>query len=170
MLIIYRSIVNASILSAAAFISLSISYSILANGFHQTYPIATLYRMHNYHNGQPLQYIAIIAVVFGAFGALWIKYFGQSRGRRKWLTMTMVIVLTIVGSSPIGGILWHIHDMQHGFIPAGAKIWGKLIDGIIGGLLIGWIIVLLSIPLNLIGVVSGYSLLHSLSKSSRNRK
>jgi hypothetical protein len=170
MLAISRSIVNFSILSTAAFSSLAVGYGILAHGFHQVYPIATLYRMHNYHNAQPLQYVAIIAVVFGVCGALWIKYFGQSRGQRKWLTMTMVIILTVIGSSPIGGILWHIHDMQQGFIPTGAKFWYKLIEGVTGGFLIGWIIVLLSLPLNAIGVVSGYSLLHWLSKLSKNTK
>jgi H+/Cl- antiporter ClcA len=167
-IMIYRSIINYSILSTVSFISLAASYGILAHVFHQTHPIATLYRMYEYHNEQPFQYIAIIAIVFGIFGALWIKYFGRSQGWKRWSMMTVVMIATIVGSSPIGGILWHIHDMQHGFIPAG--IVSKIVEGAIGGLIIGWLIVLLSMPLNLIGVVIGYISLHLLSKSPKNSR
>jgi peptidoglycan biosynthesis protein MviN/MurJ (putative lipid II flippase) len=79
----------------------------------------------------------------------------------------MAMLLTIVISSPFGGMLWQIHDMQHGFIPD--NYLGKICQGISWGLAYGWLIVLLSIPMNLIGFTVGYIMLPLLAKHSRIR-
>jgi hypothetical protein len=159
--------INGFILSTIGFISLAISYIILNNWFK--HPIATLYRMYGYQNQYPFQYIGIVAVSFGAFGSLWIKYFGLSQGWRRGLTMTVAMLATIIVSSPMGGVLWHIHDMQAGFMPSNSEIARKITSGIGEGLSTGWLIALLSFPFNLIGTTVGFGSLQWLSQRPSNR-
>ena len=82
--------------------------------------------------------------------------------------MTVAMLLTIVISSPFGGMLWHIHDMQHGFVPD--NYLDKISSGIIQGLQVGWLIGLLSMPINLVGFITGYLSLLYLSKLSKSHK
>lgn len=83
--------------------------------------------------------------------------------------MSIALFCTILLSSPLGGVLWQIHDMHNGFIPNNDEIWRKINKGIAWGFMYSWLIVLLSIPLNLIGLVVGYASLNKLSKHTRNR-
>jgi H+/Cl- antiporter ClcA len=105
------------VLLTILFGSLSVTIAILRSVFNWDRPFAALYRMYEYHNEHPLQYIAIVSVVFGIVGSRWIDRYHQTTNFFRWWTMTVAILLTIVISSPLGGILWQIHDMQHGFIP-----------------------------------------------------
>ena len=56
-------------------------------------------------------------------------------------------------ASPLGGMLWHLHDMLAGYFP---DSWGqKLMDGAGEGIMIGWLIILMSVPYNAICAVLG---------------
>lgn len=70
---------------------------------------------------------------------------------RIFLTI-LIIILTILISSPFGGMLWHFHDMKAGYFP---ENWiSKMInEGFIWGLKMGWYIVLLSMPYNIFGSI-----------------
>jgi H+/Cl- antiporter ClcA len=157
-----RFLINSSILFAIGFVSLVASYRILEY-FLQAAPLYSLYRMYQYHIAFFWQYIAIISLFFGILGAVWIKYYGCSRGWKRWWSIALIIIATVLCSSPIGGLLWHIHDMQAGFVPP--TYINKLVRGLLDGLFFGWLLVLISFPLNAIGVVVAYSSLHFLSKS-----
>jgi len=63
-----------------------------------------------------------------------------------------MIVLTILMSSPFGGMLWVFHDMKAGYFP---ENWmSKMInEGFIMGLEAGWAVILLSVPYNIFGSV-----------------
>ena len=67
------------------------------------------------------------------------------------------MVTTIFAASIPGGVLWKIHDMQAGFFTKGARFWDDLLWGASAGLQVGWLIVLLSLPYNVIGLVVGYA-------------
>jgi H+/Cl- antiporter ClcA len=157
-----RFLINSSILFAVGFVSLVTSYRTLEYFWHIA-PIASFYRMHQYHISFFWQYIAIIALVFGILGAAWIKYFGHIRGSQRWLSIALIVIATVICSSPIGGVLWHFHDMQAGFVPE--TYINKLSNGLFEGLSSGWLLVIISFPLNLIGVIVAYISLHFLSKS-----
>jgi hypothetical protein len=162
----YRSR-NFLVLVVLLFGSLSGTAIIIGSVFKWYQPFGALYRMFEYHNEHPLQYIAIVSVVFGIVGANWVDRYGHTTGYWRWLTMTITMLLAIIIASPFGGMLWHIHDMQHGFVPE--NYLSKVLGGIIEGLEFGWLIALLSIPINLVGFAIGYLSLDRLSKSTPKR-
>ena len=66
--------------------------------------------------------------------------------------VTMAKALAL--ACPLGGMLWHFHDMQAGFFP---NFWlRKLLGGFADGLMIGPRLIFYSFPYNLIGVIFGY--------------
>jgi hypothetical protein len=157
---------NFLLLFTSLFGSLAATFLVLKYVCHWNYPIATLYRMFAYHNQYPFQYFAIVTVVFGIVGSHWIELYGRTKGIVRWWTMTVAMVLTIVISSPFGGMLWQIHDMQHGFIPDNYQT--KLVQGIIWGLGLGLPIAVLSVPMNLVGFTVGYIGLNRLAKLAKS--
>ncbi|MBX7222391.1 MAG: hypothetical protein K1Y36_20745 [Blastocatellia bacterium] len=50
--------------------------------------------------------------VFAVLGSIWILLAGQATGWKRRLGIIVVIVLSILIISPIGGLLWAIQDMQ----------------------------------------------------------
>jgi hypothetical protein len=115
------------------------------------------YRMFDYHDQHPLPYIAVCCLSFSLLAACFaLTIARQPLGRRLGST-TLLLVGTVLLSSPVGGMLWHLHDMQAGYFPVN---WPTvLLAGAGEGLLIGWLIVLLSVPYNMLGVAVSYLLL-----------
>ena len=73
--------------------------------------------------------------------------------------MVALLALATLGlSSPLGGMRWEWHDMRAGYFPAD---WARVLvlNGARDGLLLGWFIVLLSIPYNVLGLLVCYGLL-----------
>ena len=65
-----------------------------------------------------------------------------------------VIFVALVLACPLGGMLWHFHDMQAGFFP---NFWlRKLLGGAVEGLMVGPLLIFYSFPYNLIGLIVGY--------------
>ena len=118
--------------------------------------------MFMYHEQHPYQYIGIVAIVFGLLGMMWFHYCGHSVGRRRWITILITIILVVLLSSIPGGILWKIHDMQAGYFTEGSIFWNDLCWGAVTGLSVGWLVILTSIPYNLIGLIIGGLLLDRL--------
>ena len=118
--------------------------------------------MFMYHDEHPLQYIAVVSIVFGVIGTFWLRVFGHSIRWKRWISIIAAIVLTVVIASVPGGILWKIHDMQAGYFPPGVRFWDDLLWGAKEGLLIGWLVIVASIPYNLLGLGIGVLVLHRL--------
>lgn len=117
-----------------------------------------LYRMFLYHEAHPLAYIALCCGVFGPLAAGATDAFGR-RGRWGRVGVVGLLALaTVVISAPLGGMLWHWHDMQAGYFPTD---WVRilLLRGLRDGLTLGWLIVLLSVPYNALGLLVCYVLL-----------
>jgi hypothetical protein len=109
-------------------------------------------RMFMYHLEHPYQYIAIITALYSVLATAWMNTAGwRQEGIRRYITIMAMILGTVVLASIPGGILWQIHDMHAGFIP---HFWfRKLLEGAWWGLEIGWLILLLSFPYNVIMTV-----------------
>ena len=73
------------------------------------------------------------------------------------LLILSVITSTIFVASIPGGILWKIHDMQAGFSTTGSRFWSDLLWGAATGLQTGWLVIALSLPYNVFGVIIGYA-------------
>lgn len=121
-----------------------------------------LFRMFMYHEDHPLQYVAVVSVVFGVIGTFWLRVFGHTGGLRRWISIFAAIGLTIAVASVPGGILWKIHDMQAGYFPQGTRLWVDLLWGAKEGLMVGSLVIVASIPYNILGVGLGVLVLHRL--------
>ena len=115
------------------------------------------YRMLLYHWSHPLAYIAIPCFFYGILATLFTKNFTQKTARTQLGRTAIVIGLTVLLSSPFGGMLWCFHDMQAGYFPAN-WLWVMLSEGTLQGLALGWLVVLLSVPYSLLGCAVCYFL------------
>ena len=116
------------------------------------------YGMYLYHDAHPLAYLTLCCGVFGPLAASATEAF-RWRGRWGRVGVVALLALATVGlSSPLGGMLWEWHDMRAGYFPAD---WARVsfLNGARDGLLLGWFIVLLSLPYNVLGLLVCYALL-----------
>jgi hypothetical protein len=123
------------------------------------YVFGLLYRMFLYHWGHPVQYILIPCFVFGLVATALLGRFARQTATWRRVAMTLlIVVVTVIASSPFGGMLWHLHDMLYGFFPPD---WfhKMFVAGAWQGLTTGWAVVLLSVPYNVIGTVACFFLL-----------
>ena len=116
------------------------------------------YRMLLYHEAHPVSYIALCCFFYGLLAAGFADAFlrrGTTRGRVG--IVGIIVLLTVALSAPLGGMLWHWHDMQAGYFPAN---WRRVLlaEGSRDGLVVGWLVVLLSVPYNVLGGVVCYFL------------
>lgn len=147
-------------LTAAAFLLSGVGFVMAAAVLEM--PFGGLFRMFMYHEKHAFQYIGLVAVVFGAVGTVWHEWLGSCTGWRRWLSILAVMVVTILLASAPGGVLYAIHDMQAGYFPEGQRFWNALWWGAGQGLVLGWLVILASIPYNLLGVIIGALVLHRL--------
>lgn len=116
------------------------------------------YGMFLYPDAHPLAYIALCCGVFGPLAARATESF-RRRGHWGRVGVVALVALATVGlSSPLGGMLWEWHDMRAGYFP---DDWARVLflNGARDGLTVGWFIVLLSVPYNVLGLLVCYGLL-----------
>lgn len=105
-------------------------------------------RMFLYHWQYPNQYIALVCLVYALLATALAPRIAHRPSLAIW-----IVLATPLLASPLGGMLWYLHDMQAGYFP---NSWGKrLMDGAGEGILLGWLIVLLSFPYNVICALLG---------------
>lgn len=109
----------------------------------------------NHQVEHPMQYIGVVAVCYALVAAVWTMCMKrQRRGVLRILEVLAVILVALVIACPLGGMLWHFHDMLAGFFP---DFWlRKLLGGIVDGLMVGPRLIFYSFPYNLIGLIAGY--------------
>ncbi|MBK1818079.1 hypothetical protein JIN84_20825 [Luteolibacter yonseiensis] len=115
-----------------------------------------LYRMFLYHWAHPLQYIGLVSLIYAAVATSVVFLCGNLTGRWPHLMIPFIMLTSILAASPAGGVLWVIHDMQAGYFPEGSRFWNDIAWGAITGASTGWVVVLLSVPYNIFGLVAGY--------------
>jgi hypothetical protein len=111
-----------------------------------------LIRMFLYHWQYPVPYIAVMCFFYGIIASILAKVFHKARLIKQILLTLLIVVLTTLVSSPFGGMLWHLHDMQAGFFP---EDWFYIMinKGTSWGFQYGWLIIALSVPYNLLGII-----------------
>lgn len=124
-------------------------------------------RMFLYHEQHPMQYIGVVAICYAAVASLWTACMKRKRlGVRRILEALAVILVALVLACPLGGMLWHFHDMQAGFFP---HFWlRKLLRGFVDGLMVGPMLVFFSFPYNIIGLIAGCIVTIRLNSFFRN--
>ena len=151
-----------------AFVFGVFAYVALRSGFSYLFgkdisPFAAPPRMFLYHWQYWYQYLAIVALVYGLLLPLWVNFHPRSGKAAYWVGLTAFLALTILLASIPGGILWQIHDMMAGFWPHESIIRRKIWRGAIDGLFLGWWVVTLSFPLNLITFIFSAALTHKIT-------
>jgi hypothetical protein len=116
------------------------------------YVFGALFRMFCYHMDHPLPFIAIPCFFYGIIASLFSTKISQQGFIMQILTTILIIILTVLISSPFGGMLWHYYDMKAGYFPENWFL--KMVRlGFEWGLEIGWYIIALSIPYTIIGSI-----------------
>jgi hypothetical protein len=151
----------------SSFIFAAACYKILS--FFGFTPFAGLYKMYLYHWEYPLQFIAVPCFVFSVLAAVFSNKFKKAAFAKQTLIMLAIVLLTILISSPLGGMLWHLHDMLAGHFPS-KWLWKMIRYGFREGIQLGWLIILLSVPYNIIGVIVGFFIMKTVSEFSENKK
>ena len=137
----------------------------------QGHVFGALYRMFDYHNQYPYQYILVVAVVYGIIATLWACFWGSTQtGRTRGLCILSVLGLTVLCSSVPGGMLWSFHDMQAGYFPEGSQFWYTLSWGASHGFGLGWLVFLLSFPYNILCTFAGYWMTGYVERRTRNNR
>jgi hypothetical protein len=113
-------------------------------------------RMFLYHWEHPFQYIALVALTYGAIATLCAFKLSLLNGWRLRIAIVATMLVVVLAASAPGGVLWKIHDMQAGFFTKGSRFWEDLLWGASSGLQIGWLIIALSVPYNIFGLIIGY--------------
>ena len=115
----------------------------------------SLFRMSSYHHQHPFSYILIPCVLYSL-----IVTIGGSQPLNKSLLREVILTLaivffTILFSLPVGGMLYYYHDMRAGYFPDN---WLPVMinDGTSKGFEAGWLIIALSFPYNVLGIVVCY--------------
>lgn len=127
---------------------------------------AGLFRMFMYHDQHPFQYIALISVAYCVIATTWAWTIGwKQTGVLRWLSITAIVPVTIIVASFPGGMLWSWHDMQAGFVPT---YWPrKIMSQGLMGLQLGWLVICLSFPFNVCGLVAGIFVTDRVEKKLR---
>ena len=86
-----------------------------------------------------------------------ISFFHPSTYHKNTEHAICLVAGLILLSSAAGGVLWHFHDMQAGYFPSWERRLGAFADGVFAGITVGWRIVLLSFPLNVLSVAFAYA-------------
>lgn len=127
----------------------SLIYHALALLTNGVFIFGALPRMFLYHWIYPNHYIALVCLIYALLAAA----FAPRIARRPSLAIWIVLATPLL-ASPLGGMLWHLHDMLEGYFP---NSWQQklLLDGALEGAELGWLIVLLSFPYNVICALLG---------------
>lgn len=142
---------------ASSFMLAIIVYYILWTITPNHYVFGAWYRMIVYHWEHPIAFITIPCFFYGIIAALLADKFSKLKTTKQILGTIGIIILTIILSSPFGGMLWHYYDMKAGYFPPN---WiEKMIRlGFEWGLEGGWLVIGFSIPYNIIGSIACYFL------------
>lgn len=114
-----------------------------------------------------LIFMGIMAGIFAFLGSLWVLFFRHTSGWNRRLLIVGVMVLTVVGASPIAGFLWALHDIQswqrlpYSDLPDPSL---RIIEGIEMGMLMGPVLALVAVPINVCGLFAGYFLLDKVAR------
>jgi hypothetical protein len=117
----------------------------------------SLYRMFQYHDQHPYQFILVFTIILALCSALFIRKFNKWKGAKKYAGIAVTFAAAFIVSCMAGGFLWKIYDMQANFTPRGWQYWKDLLWGVTTGLLAGWQVVLYSFPYNLIVLAGDFA-------------
>lgn len=128
------------------------------------YVFGALPWMYTYHQQHPEQYIMVCCAAFSLVGSILLEKFNSANAPGRILICFAVVCFTILISAPLGGMLWHYHDMVAGFWPADYWTTKLFVRGPLEGLKLAVPILVLSLPYVLCGCIVMFLIMLSGSK------
>lgn len=121
------------------------------------YVFGGLFRMFVYHRQYPVGFIAIPCFFYAILATIFSGRFLKRPLWKQVLFIGIIIILTVLLSAPFGGMLWHYYDMKAGYFP---QNWfaRMMKQGFSWGIQVGWLIIVLSIPYNILCSIGCYFL------------
>lgn len=166
MYIVIKRLLFYWVISFSLAISLYYALRIIVPNF---YVFGLLFRMFVYHIEHPIAFIAIPCFFYGIVASAVTEYFIKLGYKRQILITIVIQFLTITISCPFGGMLWHYYDMKAGYFPSNWFI--KMIQlGFENGLKFGWLVIIFSVPYNIIGSITCYFLTKKGSEFLKHNK
>ena len=155
---------------AACFAAASAGYGIFAVLSYMLFGRVVVFgaapRMFLYHWEHPFQYIAVAAASYAVVGTCWSVFRdGTVVGWRRCVQIWLVIFASLALATPFGSALYSYHDMLAGFIPYNWR--AKLAKDIMLGLANTPLIMLLSAPYSVLGLVAGYYITRAIDGRCR---
>lgn len=140
-----------------SFIIATLVYYLLSIVMPHNSVFGSWFRMYSYHNNNPLSFIFIPCFFYAVFATLFSAKYKNSSPLKRIGIMALIVILTIIISSPFGGMLYFYFDMRAGYFLSN---WISLLikHGTSEGLSLGWLIILLSYPFNIIVIIVSYFL------------
>ncbi len=139
----------------ASFTCAILGYYLLKFIMPNDYVFGMYYRMLLYHYEYPIGYILIPCIIYGLLCMYFMNRLQTGNSWMRLFFVGIIVFLTVLISSPLGGMLWQYHDMNAGYFPDDWLL-KMIIKGSIMGFQFGWLIIALSIPYNILGIIISY--------------
>ncbi|RYD19234.1 MAG: hypothetical protein EOP88_19770 [Verrucomicrobiaceae bacterium] len=118
--------------------------------------IGAMYDLFKYHWSHPFHQIGLVSLCYALVATPVIL--SPADPVRRWpkSSTLFIVVLSLIIATPGGGVLWVLHDMRAGHVPEGQAVWDHIGWGIGYAVSISWLVILVSVPYNLFGLVLGH--------------
>jgi hypothetical protein len=137
----------------SAFLGAVFLYEVLKYVLPEGYVFFIDYKMIPYHYLYSYQYLALLAFFYSVILFLMSNLFPQ---RHFFFIYISSIMVTVFICSPLGGLLWVLHDMQAGYFLTGERLQEYFLWGAKEGFLVGWKMIIFSMPYNIILFIGLY--------------
>lgn len=143
-------------LAGSAFLLATCGYFSLWLLIPENSDIGAMYDIFIYHWSHPFHQIGLVSLCYALVAAPVIL--SPADPVRRWpkSSTLFIVVLSLLIASPAGGVLWVFHDMRAGYIPEGQRFWDHIWWGVRYAVSISWLVILISVPYNLFGLVLGH--------------
>lgn len=153
---LFGSIRLFTFLAGSAFLLAACGYFSLWLVIPEDSDIGAMYQIVKYHWSHPFHQIGLVSLCYALVATLVIL--SPVDPVRRWpkSSTLFIVILSLIIASPAGGVLWVLHDMQAGYVSEGQRFWEHIGWGISYAVSISWLVILISVPYNLFGLVLGH--------------
>ncbi|RYD49966.1 MAG: hypothetical protein EOP83_24560 [Verrucomicrobiaceae bacterium] len=143
-------------LASSAFVLAVCGYFVLWLVIPEDSDIGMMYEIFKYHWSHPFHQIGLVSLCYALIATPVIL--SPEDPVRRWpkSSTLIIVILSLVIASPLGGVLWVLHDMRAGHVPEGQAFWDHIEWGARYAVSFSWLAILISFPYNLFGLVLGH--------------
>ncbi|MBX7246260.1 MAG: hypothetical protein K1X53_12260 [Candidatus Sumerlaeaceae bacterium] len=153
-------------LFAASFVSGSVGYALLKPFMRHRFVFPTPRVVWN-HPVYAYEHIALMAVVFATLATLCVLSAPRLVGWKRHTATVLVIATTVAIGSPLCGLLWKFQNLRAGYTEWNLHFLMELRSGASQAFDLCWLVVLASIPYNMLAFAAAFGLMEFAFGSTR---